>query len=121
MVLNLIVLFLLPGVTTVFAADGDFSMTYRVVKGYEHNSRRAAGSRIPLLTAPCNCRCLTSTQSCSEACEAQTVRHVLYAIYGREGAVSEENEDLYWRLRDRLWQVLESIVPAEGWEWSHGA
>lgn len=46
---------------------------------------------------------------------------LLYVVYGREGAVSEENEDLYWRLRDRLWQVLESIAPAEGWEWSPGA
>ena len=36
----------------------------------------------------------------------------LYAEYGREGAVSELNEDLYWRLRDQLWQVLESISPA---------
>ncbi len=42
-----------------------------------------------------------------------TVRF-LYAAYGREGAVGEENEDLYWRLRDRLWQVFESIRPAEG-------
>ena len=25
-------------------------------------------------------------------------------------------EDLYWRLRDQLWMVLESIVPAEGWD-----
>ena len=30
-------------------------------------------------------------------------RFFLYAAYGREGAVSEMNEDLYWRLRDRLW------------------
>ena len=41
----------------------------------------------------------------------------LYAVYGREGAVSEENEDLYWRLRDQLWQVFESLCPAEGIEW----
>ena len=38
----------------------------------------------------------------------------LYAAYGREGSVSEENEDLYWRLRDRLWQIFESIRPAGG-------
>lgn len=37
-VLNLLVLFLLFGVTTVFAADGDFSMTYRVVEGYKHKT-----------------------------------------------------------------------------------
>ena len=35
----------------------------------------------------------------------------LYAVYGREGAVSEMNEDLYWRLRDQLWKVYESIRP----------
>lgn len=37
----------------------------------------------------------------------------LYAEYGREGAVSELNEDLYWRLRDQLWKVFDSITPAE--------
>ncbi len=41
-------------------------------------------------------------------------RRFLYAAYGREGAVSEENEDLYWRLRDQLWMVLESLAPADG-------
>ncbi len=41
-------------------------------------------------------------------------RRFLYAVYGREGAVSEENEDLYWRLRDQLCLVFESIRPAEG-------
>ena len=44
----------------------------------------------------------------------------LYAVYGREGSVSEANEDLYWRLRDRLWQVFESIRPAEGYLWRSG-
>ena len=33
----------------------------------------------------------------------------LYAEYGREGAVSEENEDLYWRLRDQLCLVIDSL------------
>ena len=42
----------------------------------------------------------------------------LYAVYGKEGSVSEENEDLYWRLRDRLWQVFESICPLEGYCWN---
>lgn len=37
----------------------------------------------------------------------------IYAAYGREGAVSEENEDLYWRLRDQLWMVFESIRKVE--------
>ncbi len=37
----------------------------------------------------------------------------LYAAYGKEGAVSEDNEDLYWRLCDQLWLVFNSIVPAE--------
>ena len=41
-------------------------------------------------------------------------RRFLYAVYGREGVVSEENEDLYWRLRDQLCLVFESIRPAEG-------
>ena len=37
----------------------------------------------------------------------------LYASYGREGCVSEENEDLYWRLRDQLWKVFERICPTQ--------
>ncbi|MBP5253789.1 MAG: hypothetical protein J6Z23_00115 [Lachnospiraceae bacterium] len=41
----------------------------------------------------------------------------LYAAYGQEGAVSEENEDLYWRLRDQLCLVFDSISPAEGVSW----
>ncbi len=41
----------------------------------------------------------------------------LYAVYGREGVVSEENEDLYWRLRDQLCLVFESIRPAERCCW----
>ncbi|MBP5153548.1 MAG: hypothetical protein ILP12_00880 [Lachnospiraceae bacterium] len=41
----------------------------------------------------------------------------LYAVYGREGCVSEANEDLYWRLRDQLWKVFESVQPAEGCVW----
>ena len=41
----------------------------------------------------------------------------LYAVYGREGAVSEVNEDLYWRVRDRDWELFESICPAEGFLW----
>ena len=41
----------------------------------------------------------------------------LYAAYGREGTVSEVNEDLYWRLRDQLWMVFDSLRPAEGYGW----
>ena len=44
-------------------------------------------------------------------------RRYLYAAYGREGTVSEVNEDLYWRLRDQLWMVFDSIRPAEGYDW----
>ena len=44
-------------------------------------------------------------------------RRFLYAVYGREGAVSEENEDLYWRLRDQLCLVFESLCPAERCVW----
>lgn len=42
----------------------------------------------------------------------------LYANYGKEGAVSEENEDLYWRMRDRLCLIFDSISPAAGHSWS---
>ena len=41
----------------------------------------------------------------------------LYAIYGKEGSVSEDNEDLYWRLRDKLCLVFDSIGPSEGKKW----
>ena len=41
----------------------------------------------------------------------------LYAVYGREGTVSEVNEDLYWRLRDQLWMIFDSLHPAEGYAW----
>ncbi len=41
----------------------------------------------------------------------------LYAAYGREGTVSEVNEDLYWRLRDQLWSVFDSLRPTEGYGW----
>ena len=41
----------------------------------------------------------------------------LYAAYGREGTVSEVNEDLYWRLRDQLCLVFDSIRPTEGYAW----
>ena len=44
-------------------------------------------------------------------------RLFVYAVYGREGAVSEMNEDLYWRLRDRLWSVFDSIEAADGYSW----
>lgn len=44
-------------------------------------------------------------------------RFFLYAAYGREGAVSEMNEDLYWRLRDRLWSIFDSIEAADGYSW----
>ena len=44
-------------------------------------------------------------------------RRFLYAVYGRKGAVSEENEDLYWRLRDQLCLVFESLCPADGCIW----
>ena len=42
-------------------------------------------------------------------------RRFLYAAYGREGAVSEENEDLYWRLRDQLCLVFDSLQAGEGY------
>ena len=41
----------------------------------------------------------------------------LYAVYGKEGSVSEENEDLYWRLRDKLCLVFDSISPSDGKTW----
>ncbi len=44
----------------------------------------------------------------------------LYAAYGREGAVSEENEDLYWRLRDQLCLAFDSLKPGEGYSITFG-
>ena len=44
-------------------------------------------------------------------------RRYLYAAYGWEGTVSEVNEDLYWRLRDQLWLVFDSLRPTEGYGW----
>ena len=41
----------------------------------------------------------------------------LYAEYGKEGSVSELNEDLYWRLRDKLCLIFDSISPASGKTW----
>ena len=41
----------------------------------------------------------------------------LYAVYGQEGVVSEENEDLYWRLRDQLCLVFDSLRPARQCIW----
>ena len=41
--------------------------------------------------------------------------HWLYVSYGQEGSVSGENEDLYWRIRDQMWQVFESIEASEGY------
>ena len=41
----------------------------------------------------------------------------LYAAYGREGAVSEKNEDLYWRLRDQLCLVFDSLKAGERYSW----
>ncbi len=41
----------------------------------------------------------------------------MYAVYGEEGSCSEENEDLYWRLVDRLWLVFESVRPQDGYQW----
>ena len=41
----------------------------------------------------------------------------LYAAYGREGTVSEVNEELYWRLRDQLCLVFDSLRPTEGYAW----
>ena len=41
----------------------------------------------------------------------------MYAVYGEEGSCSEENDDLYWRLVDRLWLVYESIQPQDGYRW----
>ncbi len=39
----------------------------------------------------------------------------LYVSYGREGSVSGENEDLYWRLRDQLCLVFDSLQPGDGY------
>ena len=50
-------------------------------------------------------------------CREDGERRFLYAMYGREGVVCEENEDLYWRLRDQLCLVFESLCPAEGCSW----
>ncbi len=44
-------------------------------------------------------------------------KRYLYAVYGKEGCVSEKNEDLYWRLRDQLWMVFDSISALEGCSW----
>ena len=41
----------------------------------------------------------------------------LFAVWGEEGACSEEHEELYFRLCDGLWKVFESIRPARGWRW----
>ena len=41
----------------------------------------------------------------------------LYAAYGREGTVCEVNEDLYWRLRDQLCLVFDSLRPTEKYAW----
>ena len=41
----------------------------------------------------------------------------LVAVYGREGACSEDNADLYWRLFDRLYFVYKSIMPMDGYSW----
>jgi hypothetical protein len=45
----------------------------------------------------------------------------LYAAYGREGAFSEENEDLYWRLRDQLCLVFDSLKAGEGYSLTSGS
>ena len=45
-----------------------------------------------------------------------TVRN-LYAVYGTEGACSEDNADLHWRLVDRMYNVYVSIKPNEGYQW----
>ena len=42
---------------------------------------------------------------------------LLIAVYGEEGACSEENEELYFRVRDRLYGVYKSITPAPGYSW----
>lgn len=47
-------------------------------------------------------------------------RRYLYAAYGREGSVSEENEDLYWRLRDQLCLVFDSLRPGDGYSMKLG-
>ena len=41
----------------------------------------------------------------------------LIAFYGEEDSCSEENEDLYWRLMDRLFLIYQSIAPASGYFW----
>ena len=45
-------------------------------------------------------------------------KRYLYATYGKEGDVSEDNEDLYFRLVDQLWRIYESIEPANGYSWT---
>ncbi len=54
---------------------------------------------------------LLGTLSCGEN------TFFLYAAYGKEGSVSEENEDLYWRLRDQLYLIFDSITPLSGCQW----
>ena len=55
------------------------------------------------------------TELLGKLSSADGERRYLYAAYGREGTVSEANEDLYWRLRDQLWMVFESLRAAEGY------
>jgi len=43
--------------------------------------------------------------------------YYLIAVYGEEGACSEENEELYFRLVDKMFNVYESIEPVQGYSW----
>ena len=42
---------------------------------------------------------------------------VLVAVFGREGACSEDNADFYWRLFDRLPLVYKTVRPQDGFSW----
>ena len=44
-------------------------------------------------------------------------RRYLFAVWGEEGACGEDNEDLYFRLCDRMYKVYKSITPAPGCKW----
>ena len=41
----------------------------------------------------------------------------LFAIFGHEGACSEENEELFFRILDQLFKVYQTIQPANGYSW----
>jgi len=43
--------------------------------------------------------------------------YYLFSIFGHEGAFSEENEELFWRLSDKLFNVYRTIQPLNGYSW----